>query len=218
MSVAVVSALYGPYDTVIEPVPQRMTVERWIMVTDRPDLIAPGWEVIVEPRPHVHPNVAAKVPKLFPEWYAPEVDVTVWMDASCRPTPSTVGITAMAARATSRGLSLLTHPNRDDIGDEVPASEGCWPKYEGLPMREQVDHYFSRGMPRSWGLWATGLIGRTYQFNHEIGKDWMAEIVRWGFQDQLSLPYVLWNWGIRPEPIKTSIWDIFPGHAAPVAV
>ena len=217
MTIDVISACYGGYDDIKPPVEQDRPVRRWIMVTDDPGLEAPGWEVVVERRPHLHPNVAAKVPKLRPDLYS-NAQYTIWIDAS-----ATILSPGMSNRVLNRlvtAWAMYPHPNRNDIGDEVLASRGL-SKYDDLPMEEQVAHYYSDGYTRNAGLWATGIIGRDHSdfWNRrgiELANAWLTEIVRWGFQDQLSFAYlaVTWNWHV--SPIGQDLWssDIvhFGGH------
>ncbi len=72
-------------------------------------------------------------------------------------------------------------------------------------MREQIAHYKAQGFPETFGNWWTGLIVRRgtnpayYQgMDPAFGDAWMGEMTRWVYHDQISLPYLLWKWGIRP--------------------
>jgi hypothetical protein len=40
-----------------------------------------------------------------------------------------------------------------------------------------------------------------------INKAWWRENLRWTFQDQLSLPYVLWKHNYGYDPIHLNLWD-----------
>lgn len=171
------------------------------MVTDTPG-IAPGWKEIIEPRPSVHPRLAAKVAKCLPWMYA-HTDTVIWADAACRFThENTVSWLLEASRDDP--LTQFIHPWRSNIFDEAKASIGM-PKYDNQPMDAQVQHYMRMGHPVDFGLWATGLI--IYHIHdswseqeglHEVGSDWLAEQVRWSVQDQLSQPYVLHKHALRP--------------------
>lgn len=189
MSVAVLSSLYGDYDHV-DPPPEQTVDAEWIMVTDQ-DLDAPGWRVVHEPRPHTHPRLAAKVAKCLP-WHYTDADTVVWMDAACR-LLQTDALEQILAAAEDAPLSQVVHPWRDCIYDEADASRGM-PKYQEQPVDAQVGHYRVQGHPKNWGLWATGLIvrsdgnhrGLAKALNMDFGRRWLAEQVRWTYQDQLS--------------------------------
>jgi hypothetical protein len=79
-------------------------------------------------------------------------------------------------------------------------------KYHGLPVIPQVEAYRS-AVPMHAGLYACGVIVRrepSERLNraHEL---WWQENIKWTYQDQLSLPYVLRQIGdCEPLPI--------PGH------
>lgn len=190
MKVAVLSACYGDYDSV-DPVPSQDIDAYWLMVTDNPTLHAVGWDLVVEPRHHMHPRLAAKVPKCNP-WLYVDTDVVVWMDASCkllRPD----SLRQIVGASHGHYLAQIVHPWRDDIASEAEASVGM-PKYEGQDILGQVNHYRDLGHPLDWGLWATGLAvhNATRSVDMEaFGQKWLAEQVRWTYQDQISQPYVL---------------------------
>ena len=207
MSLSVVSAIYGGWDTPKPIVEQSgATVDEWIMVTDDPDLDAPGWTVICEPRPHVHPCLAAKVAKFNPELYCrPGAKRSLWIDASATFGPHLARM-AEIGLLQSR-MSMFPHPHRDRLTTEVEVSRTL-PKYDPLPLEAQIAHYLGFGMPDNYALWATGAIARAHSDEMTaLGDLWLLENVRWSFQDQLSLPYLLWKYGdFRPSQLGPSLF------------
>ena len=213
--VTILSACYGKYDTVKAPVPQKNLDVDWVLVTDEPDIVAPGWRVIVERRPHLHPNVAAKIPKFRPDLYC-DTKFSIWADASAIIQPS------FAARIVSKikpaTWAMFPHPNRDNITDEVTASRGL-PKYDDLDLEGQVQFYLNQGHINNYGLWATGIIGRdrtALERDIHFGNEWLMQVNRFGFQDQLSFPFLARLFGLEISPIARDLWsnDIvwFDGH------
>lgn len=198
MTVAVLSSIYGDYDERSAPPPQTVDAE-WILVTDVARDV-PGWTVVVEPRPDVHPRLAAKVAKCLP-WHYTEADITVWMDGACQLLHDRA-LEGLLAEAEGETLTQFVHPWRDCIYTEAEASTGM-PKYAGRALREQVGHYRKGGHPADWGLWATGLIvrdrGRDPYKHDELGHRWLAEQVRWTYQDQLSEAVVLRKLALWPH-------------------
>lgn len=189
MSVAVISSVYGEYDHPIHQPPQSVEAD-WIFVTDK-DIDAHGWQVVVEPRPHMHPRLAAKVAKCLP-WLYTDADTVIWLDGACRLLRED-SLEVILLAADNRPLSQIVHPWRDCIYDEADASRGML-KYQGQPIDAQVEHYRRKGHPEHWGLWATGLIvrsdgrnqGLARAMNMDFGRRWLAEQMRWTYQDQLS--------------------------------
>ena len=203
MSVAVLSAVYGGYDA-IEPPPEQTIDADWILITED-EVDAPGWRVHVEPRLHMHPRLAAKVPKCLP-WHYTNAKTTVWMDGSCRLLrPDSLETIVNGAEGAS--IAQIIHPWRNDILDEAHASVGM-PKYDAQPVVEQAQDYLDRGHPRGWGLWATGLIVRSLfdrRWLDNMGERWLTEQCRWTYQDQISQPYVLRSHGMRPHPMPFAL-------------
>lgn len=197
---AVICANYDHYDTVKPIHGQSLPVE-WVHVTDDEalalgDADPMGWTVVYEPRPGMHPNRAAKWPKCLPADYT-DAPASVWVDASFQVT-SDQFVSEVLAWADP--VAQFVHPDRDCVYDEAGAS--AYYKYDGEPITEQVESYRAEGHPAHWGLWATGVIARHHLPEVlAMGRDWLAEIGRWSFQDQLSEPVCLRRAGLRPTAL-----------------
>jgi hypothetical protein len=197
---ALLTASYGGYDP-LKPVPPQDVECEYICVTDDGALDA-GWQIVYEPRPGVHPNLAAKRPKMCP-WDYTDADVAIWIDAS---------MVIYSSFLISEVFAYLPfgqydHPDRDCIYDEGTYSMGLR-KYADLPLEEQMDDYKAQGHPEHWGLWAGGLIIR--QRTPEIeafGRAWLAECEKWSFQDQVSEAVMLRKFGLRPVSIPGAMYQ-----------
>jgi len=222
---AVLSALMDEYDTLQPTLPQDGADVQWVCLTDSvrlamessekliPDgtrgerlaLVHPtGWEIIPYRRqPGEHPNRAAKAPKTHPTMYT-DAPASVWLDASFRVvSPRLVVDTLAIAGAGPSGIAQFVHPWRNCLFDEARESVRL-PKYrdqiEALTLQESA--YAHAGMPRNWGLWATGVIARHHE--HDVirwGQRWAREIADHSYQDQVSHPFVCWKTGLRPADL-----------------
>lgn len=205
--VAVISSVFGAYDQIAAPAPQTIEAD-WVLVADRPPVIDTAhpwpWQVVTEPRPGVHPRLAAKVAKCRPDWYA-DADVYVWIDASFQ-IASPDFLAWCLRKLDGAPLAQIPHPVRRCISEEALASAGM-AKYTGLPLLEQVAHYRKDGHPADWGLWATGLIVYRRETCARLGDPWLAEQLRWSYQDQLSEPPLLRHLDLRPAALDGALWD-----------
>lgn len=204
MRVAVVSSCYGDYDSPWEPpgAAQPGLEVEWHMVTDGDPW--PGWINHVEPRPHVHPNLAAKYAKARPGAYT-GAELTVWVDAGAR---IGVGFWTWLDGMAQPGEHwiMYRHPQRTRLADEVIVSRTL-PKYGPLPMEDQIEWYLRAGYPDE-NLWATGLIVRWNTPEADrVGTLWLAEMLRWGFQDQLSFAYVAWSERLEVRAVPGSLFS-----------
>ncbi len=209
--IAVVSSCYGEYDSIYAPPEQTVDCE-WVLVTDSMPQLQPStrsyrhpsgmpessWQVRIEPRPQLHPRTAAKVAKCRPDWYA-DADIYLWIDSS---------IKILSAEFVQWATSFLEHGPlamklsraRKSIIAEAEIAQGMQ-KYQGLPVLEQAQHYLSKGYPDDWGVWGTGLMARCAECPN-FGDAWLAEQIRWTYEDQISLPWVLWNMNLRPVDLS----------------
>jgi hypothetical protein len=212
VTIAVITSLYGDLDELTDP-PPMFGVDDYIAVVDYPRAGQYRWRQIVEPRPHISNRLASKIPKCVPHLYT-DADVVVWIDAQATVRDDTAEWAASFLGPSP--VAQFNHPERDCFADEAKVSRDM-KKYAGLMLDEQVDTYDTAGMPRSWGLWATGIMARRQgSWSKWFGRHWLAEQVRWTYQDQVSEPYVLWKMGVRPAVLDGSLWHDphvnFRGH------
>ncbi len=223
MRTCIYTAIYGGYDALLQPVTQSIDCD-FICFTDAawPERVG-AWHIVrARARPGLHPRLRAKYFKVmshrvFPggrlAWrYAPfgprpRYGRLIWIDG-CLHVTSPDFAAQFGAHVGRHGWSLFVHPDRDCIYDELEASAGM-AKYAGLPLREQAGHYRAEGFPAHAGLVAGGLIARNPHHTplSRINRAWWVENRRWSYQDQLSLPVVLWRLGLGYDPVRLDLWN-----------
>lgn len=153
----------------------------------------------------MHPRMAAKLHKMFPPPDGPN-DISIWIDASITVTDVHAMVKACKSALKGHDLALFRHPERSSVYDEAHVSAKL-PKYTGLPLVAQVESYREEGLPANVGLWAGGVIVRKRGPKYvNFENDWWEEINKWSYQDQLSLPYVLWKNNVHPGVIPGSVY------------
>lgn len=212
---AILTAVYNDYDILKISHPQSIDVE-WIAVTDNPSwpVIYNGWTIVYEPRHHLHPNRAAKTPKMLP-WLYTNVTSSIWVDASFKILSPTF---AEDALSHADPIAQFSHPWRNCAYREAEESLLLTSKYGDQPIRAQIDHLREEGHPEGWGLWATGVIARHHTPRViKMGSDWLAETYLYSYQDQISHPDVCRRNGLRPTNFPGSYfsgpWVHYEGSA-----
>lgn len=200
MTVTVLTACFGGYDELRPQAAQDVDVE-WVAYTEDHRPTPPPWSAIRVSETAVvgysHPRLVAKRHKVL-HAAGCGADV-VWIDANTEITDPSFVRRALAARHD--GIAVFRHPDRDCVYEEAEASlRLCPEKYSGQRIREQVDHYRTEGHPDHAGLYACGTVAWDWSAptSHAIASAWWAEIERWTYQDQLSLPVVLRRLGVEP--------------------
>jgi hypothetical protein len=201
--IAVVTAIFDHYDELKPTCDQRETYGHeidWVCVTDDPGLgsgtVDPlGWRIVYEPAPGVHPNRAAKTPKMLP-WAYTDADASVWIDASYQVTSALFVADVLSYAAP---IAQFVHPWRDCALDEA-AFSSTLARYADEPLDEQAAVYRDVwGFPAHWGLWATGVIARRHTPEVRVfGELWLLACTYRSYQDQVSEPPALWFTGLRP--------------------
>lgn len=233
MHAVVYTAIFGDYDTLKQPSPQDESCD-FICFTDGAMPARVGaWRVIrVKPDTALHPRLQAKYFKLlshaiFPGGrlalrYAPlsfrrRADLSIWIDASLQ-IGSPTFVRDMRHQLGDGDWAMFLHPWRDCIYDEASASLAL-PKYQTLPVLAQVEAY-RHLVPPHGGLYACGVIARREPAAERLKRIhdlWWQENVKWTYQDQLSLPYVLREAGSCeprhiPGDILANQWFNFIPH------
>ncbi len=201
MRTALITAVYGGYDD-LRPLPSSHGFDDAVVVTDDRELAVDGWRTVCVPS-GLYPRLAAKLPKMQP-WRFTDCESAVWLDASFSVRDHLFRQFA-DAHLDAADFVVWEHPdraNRDCLFDEALFCQD-WPKYRDAPIREQVARYAAAGMPPNYGLWAAGAVGwRFTARSMEFGRRWHSEQHRGSIQDQISLPFLLWEDGHYP-----ATWD-----------
>ncbi len=231
--VCIYTAIYCGYDDLKEQPKQSIDCD-FVCFSDLSLPETWGWRVIRQQGiRNLHPRLQAKYYKLmhhrlfvqrfhnflpFYDNIAHIYTASIWIDASVK-LHSSFFAEEMVASLARYGLALFIHPDRNCIYDE--AAFCCdFPKYRGFPLQEQVDYYRRKGYPEKNGLMAAGIIVRKMGVKalSRIERQWWRENLRWSYQDQLSLPYVLWKLRYGYDPINLNLWDnhlfeLIPHHS-----
>lgn len=210
----VYTSIYGGYDP-LRPHPHHPNVEAWVCFTDDPDLRCEGWETVVEAPRYEHPRLSAKWRKCHP----PAAERSVWIDGSMHVHNPEFFTTLDGLIGDGADMAFFPHPDRDNIRDEATASLAiAFEKYGGLDVQGQVDRYEARKPIKPLGLWASTTFIRQHTLAVlEMGAAWMAHCELLTYQDQLSLPVLLDDYGITVAPIPYGLvsnpWFLWCGHA-----
>ncbi len=224
LRICVYTTIIGGYDD-LKPQPAQTLPCDFICLTDEPltDNAVPPWRVVQLDHRIVgtgSDQLKARFAKVqshlvlqgLDQGSAPDrqrpYDITIWIDASVsilRPN----FVEEMIQCLGDHPIASIKHPDRDCIFDDAEASlDTTAHKYEGMLLRDQVEHYRSEGYPAHYGLVANGVLVRNmrHELVPQIDEAWWAEISGRSTQDQLSLPYVLWKLGARAGALDVNLW------------
>jgi len=198
----VYTSVYGNYDNLKS---QPDIGADYICFTDNPNLKSETWDIRYEPiYEHLHPRLRAKFHKLI----CPFDTLSLYIDGSIEIVNP--NIIDELSNFLHNGWATYIHPSgRDCIKSELAESLPM-EKYQDQPIKEQVDYYFSQGFPEHYGLWACGVMLRDGKFD-DFGSKWMLENLAWTYQDQISLPYLLWKENFKMDSIILDQYACFNG-------
>ncbi len=214
--VCVYTAIYGDYDT-LKPMPEQDVACDYVCFTDNSALANPGrWKINRVRRPaDEHPRISARFfktlhPRIFRRgrlrMFGPRYDHTVWIDGSIR-VKSASFVREFIRHIGSSGWSMFVHPDRNCIYPEAALSM-TMPKYFDQPIAAEIEAYRAEGYPSENGLIATGLIARSTSADlSAVEEMWWNQIMRWTYQDQLSLPVVLWRLNRSCDLVRKNLWS-----------
>ena len=181
----------------------------------------PGWiEQRLPDLPHLHPRRLAKLPKTYPHLFLRRYRYAVWIDGGMEITgPSMVKtLLVMLAGRTEDQIGLVVSPHFDGRDDAYGEATIRPPKYAEEPLDEQVAFYHEVGFPEHQGLYEGGVLAWDLHDPgaHEVAAAWTVQNLVFSYQDQVSLPFVLWSLDARPvvldRTFRDKAWVLINAH------
>ena len=166
------------------------------------------WQIVtLDKFNHIHPRRVSKfvkhVPHMFPELQ--KYKYTIWIDGDMQ----IIKPNFVEQIMCFLDEGLLLSPHFDQRHCAYGEATIRPPKYQTEPMDAQVDYYRQRGFPEDWGLYETGVMARdmTDPIVKELGMRWFIQNMIFSYQDQVSLPFCLWDMQYQPSVLPTSFRD-----------
>jgi hypothetical protein len=139
------------------------------------------------------PEMEAERYKLLGHQFFSDAHVLIWMDGNIRLkwTPEEL----VERFLGTADVAIFKHPERDCLFDEIEVMKGMDRFKNDQFLMEAMDaqarDYRAAGMPEHFGLWETGIIlRRTYSRVNLFFNSWWAELCRYHWRNQSSLPWV----------------------------
>ncbi len=225
--IALVSANFGGIDAIkpFRPLPGIDTffyTDTDALADADPEIVASWGRIIVPdyPRYDFGPRLRAKYFKLqihrLPEtepyrWLA-------WADSSVQFRDASFLLREaerLAPLAPHQRLALVPHPERSTLREEYEftrqhianGNEHLRVRYAQEKMTEQMNFFAGRGWNLDAKLWC-GTIW-LIENNDPITRcwdSWWDQNLRYGMQDQLSLPVVIEAFGLEPQALQFNLW------------
>jgi hypothetical protein len=197
-SVVIYTALFGGYDRLLEQ-PRTDGVDL-VCFTDDPSLTSRTWEIRRLPAA-AHARRAARAVKTSPHQHLPDHEWSIWVDArlSIR---SDQFVDRLLGAARPTGMAVMAHHQRQDLYEE--AEHVYRMGFDTSPeLLAQVARYRSRGLPDGSGLFSTMAVARRHgdPAVRRLDERWHEEIESGSVRDQVALPFVTWETGLRPGVI-----------------
>lgn len=145
------------------------------------------------------PVMEAKRYKVLPHLFFPCEDVTIWIDGNIwlNVEPEALAHDLLG----DADMALCAHPYRENVWQEFGAlreQKRFQIPFLQAQLAEQETAYRAEGLPDNVPLFECSvLIRRNTDRMARAMESWWAQICRWQWRDQVSLPYVLWMNDIR---------------------
>ncbi len=156
---------------------------------------------------NLSPMMAAKFCKLNPFFFGIH-GYYIWIDGSYEVIKSGL-VEELIKILGDADIAFLPHKEiwgRETIYEEAKACKNI-SLYKGQKMKPQVDFYKNSGLPEhklyAGGLYITKLNERTETMFYQ----WWIENITRTYQDQLSLPFAIWQSGVQVADIPKYIYD-----------
>jgi hypothetical protein len=191
MKIAVVTAIFGPIDTVKVMPDQTISFDRHIFTQANSPF----------PFPNLNNRLKAKYFKCQMHKVLPGYDYYIWIDGKIKVT-SPLFVESMINLLSKDDIAVRVHATRHCIYQEVDYIEsamaagdtGLIERYRNQPLRQEVEYYRSKGYPEGNGLYDCSVfIVRSQRWATAVLDEWWSLCLRFSYFDQTALQYVLWK-------------------------
>lgn len=203
--IAVYTCIFGSYDDLKEPLISPDNVDYYI-VTDmeiRNDSIwqmvnIDNWKKETESLSNDEKN---RFFKMHPDLLFPNYNYSVYVDGAIK---IITDVTECINNIGKYGMAFHAHGRRQCVYDELEVCR-IYSKDTKENLRKMMQKYMEVRMPRGYGLCENGVIARRHNQENvkAIMNDWWKYYMAYAKRDQLSLPVVLFEHGIKPVEITT---------------
>ena len=215
-SVAVISSVFGGYDRIKEPKGTHVDTDFYLFTDMKQPSDAPRsrWRYVTEALYHdnterqvcysVNDSLLSVRHMMRAKYYKTqwshlallqEYDYIVWVDGSFQVLDSNI-LSFCQHVLAEKSMAFFQHHQRDSVFEEVAYCMKYCERYNHFPIQEQMDSY----MAQQFDTHTSGLLelGCFVCHNHDesvprVFDLWWQEIQYHGYQDQISMPFVLWQ-------------------------
>ena len=223
--IAIITSIYGEYDVLKEQNINNKNIVDWYCFTDSKNLKSKGWNINNIPY-HMnefneyysnlkkdnlkHYNMmSAKYYKINSHKVdiLQKYDYYIWIDGSIFLQKDFIKNIYKVINKTNKEVIHFKHSARDNIKDEYLFSKDMM-KYKMINLYKQYNDYIKYGFTDNKGLYENTIIIRknVKKINNAFEK-WFQENIKYGFQDQISLPYIYWKYNINPYLINENVFN-----------
>jgi hypothetical protein len=213
MKRVIYTAIFGNYDSILPLRPENRRQIDAVVFTDRPLKKSNGWDVrIIDGI--FDPKVKNREIKILAHKMLPGYEESIYIDGSILVISDLEKLFNQLDE--SHNLLLFKHRYRNCVYAE---GDVCCQKFPSISdlIKVQLNYYCENQLPKNSGLFENGVIVRRHNKNNEILMNaWWEEFIKFPTRDQLSLPFVLNKYKMRPGVIQGNIeineFCVYIGH------
>jgi|TARA_R110000744_G_scaffold347672_1_gene453217 hypothetical protein len=209
--VVVYTAIFGNYDSLIEPVYTPSNVD-FICFTDNQDLKSDVWQIIYQPTIYSTANRNAKKFKVLPHRYFTKYEYSIWVDGNMLVQGDVNNI--IKTVLSNSNVAFFSHANNVLDSRKCAYDEANYildigqQNYQRNPSRgilawkdnpetivAQMNKYKMIGFPTNHELITGMVIARKHNEvdSIKVMEDWWSEIKYHSKRDQLSFNFCAWK-------------------------
>lgn len=197
--IIVYTAIIGGYDLLKEPEYVSPHI-KYVCFTDNKTLKSNTWEIrYIEDETLSNVKLARKI-KILPYEFLnnEESKIVVWVDGKCQIKSDLRAYIRKYQK--NKGMLCFPHMFRDCILDEVIELSIIKPEQKRESFI-QLGKYLEEGIPFNNGLYETSCIVRDMEdvMIKKLMYQWWEEVNAFSYRDQISLPYIFWKNGYKPD-------------------
>ena len=223
--IAIITSIYGNYDILKEQKINNRSSIDWFCFTDNNNLENKEWNIINTPYHMIELNeyynslkqkdlkhynmMSAKYYKIKPHNIdiLQDYDYYIWIDGSIILQNDFIKNIFEVINKNDNDVINFKHSVRNNIKDELFVSIKMI-KYKNIDLYKQYNHYIKEGFTDDIGLYEnTIIIRKNKSYINNVFDKWFQENIKYGFQDQISLPFIYWKYKVNFYIINENVFN-----------
>lgn len=218
--IIIYSALFAEYDIDIEHVgnfcekTKNYDNVEFVAFTNRKEITSKKWNIKYVKIEESSARLNARYYKMNPDLVLPDHDFSIWMDSQFYITRDPKEIINERLIQAQASIAIHHHGDINNLVREAVSQAFVYKNDNPKICMDQLVEYYQKGFPvLGYEHFETGVLIRiNNNRSREFNKMWWENIKKYSLRDQISCPYIVWQFRKKYKNSINTIAESFVAH------